>query len=83
MSTEPSRPNQLYLYELQGIYIRGSLIVYIVVPRVIYAKSRHRVTILLAQLPGHNFQGAISVFCKVAFLDFYGFTFSLAFEEDV
>jgi hypothetical protein len=36
MSTEPSRPNQLYLYELQGIHIRGSLIVYIDVPRVVY-----------------------------------------------
>ena len=33
-----------HLYELQGFCIRGSLIVYFVVPRVIYAKSRHAPT---------------------------------------
>ena len=41
MSTEPVNPIVRIYIELQGTYIRGSLIVYIVVPRVIYAKSRH------------------------------------------
>ena len=41
MSTEPVNPMARIYIELQGMYIRGSLIVYIVVPRVIYAKSRH------------------------------------------
>ena len=39
MSTEPVNPIARIYIELQGIYRRGSLIVYIVVPRVIYAKS--------------------------------------------
>ena len=33
-------PNVGIYIELQGLCIRGNLIVYIVVPRVIYAKSR-------------------------------------------
>ena len=43
MSTEPVNPMARIYIELQGMYIRGSLIVYIVVPRVIYAKSRQKI----------------------------------------
>ena len=42
LNVEPVNPIVRIYIELQGTYIRGSLIVYIVVPHVIYAKSRHK-----------------------------------------